>query len=139
MTEKRISKQIYRFLVVGTFNVFVDYTVLNLLYLFLDFSLFWSVFWGFISGGVVGYTLHSRWTFSAIIEGKKQEILKFSSLMAVSVFNLSLSELIIHFLVEVLSLNYNLAKLGAILITTSISFISMKFFIFKKTKAIIST
>lgn len=121
--------QSFRFLFFGIINAGVDYIVLNTLYTLFGISLFWSVFWGFIAGGIVGYFLHSRFTFRYNTKGKNlQKLLQYLTLCIV---NLALTEIVIQNLTFYIGLHYNISKLITLILIASISFFVNKFFFFR--------
>lgn len=125
-----LKYQPIRFLIVGIFNASVDYAVLNFLHAFLGISLFWSVFFGFLSGGITGYFLHSRFTFQYNTSGK--EIVKFSHFIFISIVGLSLTEITIYFLTEIYSVNYNIAKFFALVTAVVWSYGANNWWVFHK-------
>src|SRR3989344_1367938 len=106
-----------------------DYLILNILHLVFDISIFWSVFWGFISGGIIGYFFHSRFTFRYNTNNK--EFRKLSSYLLLAVANLALTEIVVHNLTVYTRMHYNASKFIALLLVASVSFTASKFIIFR--------
>ena len=129
---KTISSQVIRFLFFGSVNTVVDYAVLNTLYIVIGFSLFWSVFFGFVAGGVTGYFFHSRFTFRYDTTGV--ELQKLTHYLFISVINLSMTEILMYFLTTNLGIYYNMSKLITLILSIAISFSTSKFWVFRKIK-----
>lgn len=130
MLPRLVSQPIVRFLCIGTMNALLDYAVLNILYKIFDISLVWSVFWGFIAGGVIGYFLHARYTFIDSAYGK--HAMKLPQYFAICIVNLGVTEILIHTLVQDIGLYYNAAKFAALCLTALISYLVSRYIIFPK-------
>lgn len=123
------ESQVFRFLFFGTINAGVDYIVLNTLYLLFGISLFWSVFWGFIAGGIVGYFLHSRFTFR--YDTTNRNVQKLFQYLILCITNLGLTEFIVQNVTTHTGIHYNIAKFFALITAVLISFAINKFVIFR--------
>ncbi|OGY37299.1 MAG: hypothetical protein A3E36_02115 [Candidatus Andersenbacteria bacterium RIFCSPHIGHO2_12_FULL_45_11b] len=122
--------QIIRFLFFGLVTAAADYLILNILHLVFDISIFWSVFWGFISGGLIGYFLHSRFTFR--YNAGNKDLIKLSHYLLLCGANLALTEIVVQSLTVQIGVPYNTSKLIALVLVAGTSFIGNKFIVFRK-------
>ncbi len=125
-----LKHQIIRFLIIGGVSTIVDYAFLNCFSILLHFSLPWAVFYGFVSGSLIGYFLHSRFTFQFNTEG--QEMLKLSLYLSISITNLAITEFLMHLLTIDFGLHYNLGKFITLIFVATTSFSMSKWWIFRK-------
>ena len=122
-------KDIVRFGLVGLVGTAVDLGLLNLLHLQVGWSLFWAVFWGFVLATLVVYTINNRWTYGHLgLPFQAQNLLKYAT---VAVIGLAITELLVHFLSVENALNYNLAKIIAIMIVFFWNFFANRFWTFR--------
>ncbi len=122
--------QLARFIFFGLLTAGADYAILNILHLAFDVSLFWAVFWGFLSGGFIGYFLHSRFTFRYNTSNK--ELIKLSHYLLLCGANLILTEIIVQSLTIQLVVPYNTSKFIALIFVAGTSFLVNKFVLFRK-------
>jgi len=124
--------QLIRYGIVGAVNATVDYAVLNLCLLLFGFSLFWATFFGFAAGGILGYFLHSRWTFAYDTAGKEAQ--KLTHFLFIAVIGLTLTEAIVHLFTNQFELHYNYSKAIALVISVAWAYSASKWWVFKKTR-----
>lgn len=130
------ESQVFRFIFFGTLNAGADYIVLNTLYQLFGISLFWSVCWGFIVGGIIGYFLHSRFTFRYDTQGKNlQKLLQYLTVCAI---NLGITEYIVQSVTTHTNIHYNTAKFFALIMAVIISFTVNRFVVFRTTTSVIA-
>ncbi len=125
-----IEYQLVRYSLVGIFSISVDYFVLNILYLGLHFTLFWSVLLGFTTSVIVGYILHSRWTFRYNTSGR--EFSKISHYLFVTFIALGITEFIIHLATINFGIHYNISKTIALIFAILFTYFSSKYWVFYK-------
>ncbi|HLC48958.1 MAG TPA: GtrA family protein [Candidatus Andersenbacteria bacterium] len=123
--------QMIRYILVGALNVTIDFIVLNTSLLFFELSLFWATFFGFAAGGILGYFLHSRWTFQYDTTGK--EALKLSHFLLVAGIGLIITEAIVHLCTNQLGIYYNYSKTIAIIASVAWAYSASKWWVFRKT------
>ncbi len=121
--------QLARFIFFGLLTAGADYAILNILHLSFGISLFWAVFWGFVSGGCIGYFLHSRFTFRYNTSNK--ELIKLSHYLLLCGANLILTEIIVQSLTGQFTVPYNTSKFVALIVVATTSFLVNKFVLFR--------
>ncbi|OGY34128.1 MAG: hypothetical protein A3D99_02050 [Candidatus Andersenbacteria bacterium RIFCSPHIGHO2_12_FULL_45_11] len=121
--------QVIRYGIVGVVNTTVDYAVLNICLLLFGLSLFWATFFGFAAGGLVGYFLHSRWTFRYNTSGK--EMKKLSHFLCIAVIGLSLTEIIVHIFTNKYGFYYNYSKTIALVVSIAWAYSASKWWVFR--------
>lgn len=125
-----IEHQLVRYSLVGIFSISVDYFVLNILYLGLHFTLFWSVLLGFTTSVIVGYILHSRWTFRYNTSGR--EFSKITHYLFVTFIALGITESIVHLATISFGIHYNISKAVALFFAILFTYFSSKYWVFCK-------
>ena len=123
-----ITKQFYKFIVVGCFSTIINYCTFYILYKFLLVYYIVSSAIGFIAGVFAGYKFNKNWTFG-IQEKAETYIYKYYIVYVISLF-LGLGFLKI--LVAVVGLIPQIANILTIGLTTCTNFIGTKFWVFKK-------
>ncbi len=121
-----ISKQAIRFLLVGCFSTIISYsTFLIFLHIFSLHYLVANVA-GFISSIGFSYYCNQRWTFDS--KGSKH----FTKYISFYLGSLVLGSILLRIFVEFFGLIPEIANLLAIVITTCVNFLGIKFLVFKK-------
>jgi putative flippase GtrA len=115
---------------VGLVNFFVDFSILNLFYTVFHIDVIFSAAAGFIAGSILGFILHSRWTFSYNTQGKK--ILKYSQFLTVSGVGLILTVTIVYILSNKFHVYYNISKLIAVGISILWAYLANRWWVFNK-------
>ncbi len=122
--------QLVRYGIVGAVNATADYVVLNVCLLLFGVSLFWATFFGFVVGGILGYFLHSRWTFKYDTSGKETK--KLAHFLFIAFVGLTLTEVIVHLLTNRFGLYYNYSKAVALIIAVSWAYSASKWWVFRQ-------
>lgn len=117
---------------VGLLNFTSDFVVLNFFYKFFGINLILSTASGFITGSIVGFVLHSKWTFKYNTGGKN--FLKFSQFIFVSCTGLIITVSIVHLLSNIVGVYYNISKLIAVFFSILWAYSASRWWIFKKIK-----
>lgn len=109
-----VVKDMIKFGLTGAVSTVLDVGTLNLFFIVVHTSLYLSTFMGFIAGTINGYLMNNFWTYRRL--GKKANPKDFIKLAMVGAVGLGLTELIMFILSGKVGLNYNVAKLIAIVI-----------------------
>ena len=128
---KTLVKQILKFGVVGGIAFVIDYSILVFLTEVFSINYLISSAIAFTCSVVFNYILSIKWVFFANHDHKKStELIVF---VVLSVIGLGINELIMYVTVDLLIINYMLAKIGATAIVMVYNFITRKLFLEKKT------
>jgi len=126
LRRHHISKQAIRFLLVGCCSTIISYsTFLTFLRIFGLHYLIANVA-GFISSIGFSYYCNQRWTFDS--KGSKH----FTKYISFYLGSLVLGSILLRIFVEFFGLIPEIANLLAIVITTCVNFLGIKFLVFKK-------
>lgn len=123
-----VKKQFLKFIVIGVFSTFVNYSVFYVLYNFLFFHYLFSSGVGFLAGVFAGYNLNKTWSFG-IKEKSFEYVFKYYIVYTISLF-LGLGSL--YVLVNNLGILPEIANVITIGLTTCTNFIGIKIWVFKK-------
>jgi putative flippase GtrA len=124
--QHHLSKQIARFLVVGTCSTIISYsTFITCLHFFHLHYLLANVA-GFILSIGFSYNCNKRWTFGSHDSNYFQRYFLFY------LTSLILSTLLLRSIVELLGIIPEIANILTIAIITCLNFIGVKFLVFKK-------
>lgn len=118
-----------RYFLAGGIVISLDFGLLNILYL-LGVNLIIATTVGFIAGSVMGFFIHSRWTFNYDTSGKN--MLKLSQFLGVGIGGLVLTDIIIYSLAYKIGLNYNTAKVIAVLVSIIWAYSASRWWVFRK-------
>lgn len=127
---KPTIKELIRYGVSGSTVLAVDFALLNFAYLVLRLPLLLSVFISFVAAALLGYRLHSRFSFQYDTRGKDRQKLPMFVLLYAT--GLGITELMMYVLTVSWHLYYNLAKALAVIVVTLIQYSAMKWVIFRK-------
>lgn len=119
-----------RYIAAGSVVALTDFGLLNLFVRVFHANLYVAILVGFVIGSVVGYVIHSRWTFR--YDARGQHITKLSQLMTVGIGGIVLTESVIYGIVTVFHANYNLAKLLAVGISFVWAYSCSRWWVFRK-------
>lgn len=132
--------QLIKYGLVGLLCALVDFVLLNLTKSLL-FPLWLALAVGFAAGTILGYRLHSRWTFGYNTIGQGRA--KFSQFVILALTSLLLTELIVHLFVFFFNSNlhyagmtitsYNVGKLISLFVIYLWNFFISRFVIFRPT------
>jgi len=120
------SRQLIKFLFVGTFCTIVSYSVFLACLRLFDFHYILANFCGFICGVTLGYNLNSRWTF----DSKNSKL--FHRYLIFYLSSLIVSTLLLTLIVETLEVIPEIANILTIFVITYYNFFGVKFLVFKK-------
>jgi putative flippase GtrA len=123
-------KEIVRYGISGSIVLAVDFLLLNFSYLVLRLPLLLAVFISFVAAALVGYRMHSRFSFQFDTRGQdRKKLPMFVSLYGIG---LGITELMMYLLTISWHLHHNLAKALAVIVVTAIQYSAMKWVIFRK-------
>lgn len=128
MVDTLFLMKFLRFCVVGGSGVFVDFGVTWLVKERLRWNKFVANSMGFVIAATSNYILNRVWTFQSQNESIGSEYLSF---IGIALVGLAINNSIIYLLNERLKMNFYLAKLFAIGITTIWNFLMNYFFNFQ--------
>lgn len=128
-----LQHQIIRYGLVGSLSVSVDFAILNIAYLKINLPLYLSVLLGFTASVIIGYFLHSRWTFRYDTKGK--EFSKLTSYIFVTVIGLAITEGIVLIATERFGIYYNISKVIAVAFAILFTYITSKYWVFQNKTA----
>lgn len=127
-------KQIAKFGVVGVINTIIDFVLLNLFVSVFGFPVLISNTLSFSTAVTNSYFMNKYWTFT---DAKPVHIKQFSTFVLISMVGLILSNVLVHYGVDLLStyeLNfiwqYNIAKAVSAVIVLIWNFIASKYLVF---------
>ncbi|MDG1436751.1 MAG: GtrA family protein [Rickettsiaceae bacterium] len=123
-----VSKQFYRFIVVGVWSTIINYGIFIALLELMDINYLLASAMGFISGVFAGYGFNRKWTFKVEAKKGNAEIIKYYIVYSAS---LVLSLAFLHGVVDVLGLDPKIANILAVGLTTCTNFIGIKIMVFK--------
>lgn len=123
-----VSKQFYRFVVVGAWSTIINYGIFIALLELMDINYLLASAMGFISGVFAGYGFNRKWTFKVEEKKGNAEIIKYYIVYSAS---LVLSLVFLHGVVDVLGLDPKIANILAVGLTTCTNFIGIKIMVFK--------
>ena len=127
---KNLIMQILKFGVVGGIAFVIDYSILIFLTEVFEINYLISSAIAFACSVIFNYILSIKWVFLANHNHKKStELIVF---IVLSVIGLGINELIMYIAVDLLSIHYMLAKIGATIIVMIYNFITRKLFLEKK-------
>ncbi|HXH18938.1 MAG TPA: GtrA family protein [Chitinophagales bacterium] len=125
---QKIAKSAPRFLVAGGISTSLNYSMFYILHRWLQVNVLVSAAFGYVAGVAVGFLLNHYWTYSA----EKFYWSKAIGYLLVYLSSLGVSTLFLHAAVNIAGLNAFLMNLVAIGISTSLNFIGLQFFTYKK-------
>lgn len=123
-------RRLFRYLALGTIPTFFDVLVLNVLHGYLRVPLLVAANLGFVTAVIVGYFVHSRWSFGYDTTGR--ELTKLGAMFAVRLAGLLVTNVVMYVLALRLGIHYNLAKVVAMILSISWSYWMLSTRVFKK-------
>lgn len=118
-----------KFGLVGVVGTSIDLGLLNFLHLKAGLSLYGAIFWSFAAANITVYVINNRWTYGHLnLPFRARNLLKY---VIVAAIGLAITEAIIHFLSIENDLNYNLAKVIAIMIVFFWNFFGNRYWTFR--------
>jgi putative flippase GtrA len=128
--SKPTLPELFRYGISGSTVLATDYAILNFAYLVLRLPLLFATFLGFVGAALLGYRMHSTFTFKFDTRGK--HIKKLPVFVALYAVGLGITELIMYVGTVSWHLHHNLAKAMAVVVVTAIQYSAMKWVIFRK-------
>ncbi|HEY5714768.1 MAG TPA: GtrA family protein [Candidatus Gracilibacteria bacterium] len=128
LLTKLTSKHFRRFVVTGILSTILNYGVFYGLYRGLEWGYLIAAAMGYIVGLIFGYFLNKFWTFEVKTVPHFREIMGY---VMVYLISLVVSLLFLHVAVEYGDLDPRLANVLAIVISTILNFVGLKWFVFK--------
>ena len=126
MTQPASRVRLERFATVGVINTLCDGILFFVLVCLTGLIVISNVL-SYLAGAVVSFLLNKHWTFANVSRGgaTRSQIVKFAILSGVS---LTVSTITVSGFAEILPLLF--AKLISVIVTTGISFLGMRYFVF---------
>lgn len=126
LLSNEFLRQIQTFCIVGLFNAVINYSVF---YIFLGLNVDYRVagILGFLAGGVIGFFLNRKFTFSSAVSAQKGVILYFI-VQIVSLFGHIITQ---WYVVEFLYFNQIYSQLAGIGTSTILNFTLLKWIVFR--------
>ncbi len=125
--NNKLLMQIIRFGIVGGTAFVIDYLILIFCKEILHFDVLLSAFFGFSISVIYNYIISVTWVFDVNKENSKKR--NFILFIIFSVIGLGLTELIMWFGTEILSISYLIVKIIATAIVMIFNFITRKLFL----------
>ena len=129
LSKINFSKQLKYFLIIGLLAFFIDYIIYRLLF-FLISNINISKFFGFLFGTLFSFKCNTLLTFKS----KKYNLSHFLKFIYLYVSSMIINIIVNHQLFKLFSIstfNIQISFVFATLITASINFLGMKYFVFK--------
>ena len=122
-------KHISRFSLVGVVNTLIDFLLFTFCHGFIGLNYIASQIIGYSFGIANSFVLNKRWTFSATNSNKKtgHELFQF---IAVNLFSLFITLLMMSFLVNNLNINVYISKILVTFIAQITNFLAYKLWVF---------
>ncbi|MBL6664507.1 MAG: GtrA family protein [Rickettsiales bacterium] len=120
------SKQLIRFLIIGTIGTIISYSTFLILLNILHIHYLISNALAFIVGVAFGYYFNSKWSFNS------QNAKLFHRYFTFYLTSLALSTIILKIIVELFQIIPEIANLMTIFIVTYYNFFGVKLWVFKK-------
>ncbi len=121
-----VRKQLFRFIIIGSFGTLVDYIVYTLL--LSSFSVIFAKGLSFIGGSIIAFVLNKTWTFENRDRAHPQAF-KFAILYILTLgANISVN----YGILLILSKQYLVAFVIATGVHTVLNFFGQKFWVFKE-------
>ncbi len=137
LQRQRLLTDAIRFGLVGVIAAVVDIGLLNILYLGAGLGIYTATAWAFVIASIVAYRLNNHWTYRRLgLPFRAQNLTKYTATGAVG---LVITEGIIHLLVGRQGLDYNLAKIIAIMLVFFWNFFVNRYWTFRVRKLTIKT
>ena len=120
--------KLFKFIIVGFSGLLIDFGLTFVCKEKLSFNKYLSNSIGFLLAASSNYFLNRAWTFGS---NNPEIIAEFSSFFFVSIIGLSINNSILWLIHNKMSVNFYLAKFGAIIITTIWNFLANYYFTFQ--------
>ena len=127
--NSKLFLQIFKFGVVGGLAFIIDYSVLVFCKEVLNFNVLVSSALGFCISVVFNYIVSVKWVFDVNQENSSKK--NFVLFIVFSLIGLLLTEIIMFFGTDILSINYMIVKVVSTLIVMVFNFITRKLFLEK--------
>ena len=128
-----MSKQLFRFVVVGVVCTLINFGVFYLLFALLGINYLFSSASGFIAGVIFGYPINRLWTFEVAKAGGGS----FFKYLMVYLLSLAISLLLMALLVQRFGMRAEIANIICIFVTTCTNFLGIKLAVFNSKKMLI--
>lgn len=130
MVIKNVSQSpLQRFLIVGVASTCVNYGTYMLVYLVLMMSYDLAFIIGFLSGVACGYLLNRAWAFQVKLGDHRRDVWRY---LTVYITSLSIGLTCVRWAVKGLGVDPIAANLCAILVTTCINYVGIRFWVFRQ-------
>ena len=126
--NKKLFKQIYRFLIIGIIAFIIDYLVLIFSKEVINLNIYLSTFIAFVVSVIFNYILSVKWVFNVKTKKSKKNFIFF---IFFSIIGLIITELNMFIGVTLIELYYLIVKLFATVIVMVYNFITRKLFLEK--------
>ncbi len=129
MVENVSHSPLKRFLIVGVASTCVNYGTYMLVYLIAMMSYELAFIIGFLSGTSCGYLLNRAWTFQVKLGDHRRDVWRY---LTVYITSLLIGLTCVRWVVNGLGVDPIAANLGAILVTTCINYVGIRFWVFRQ-------
>jgi len=126
--DKRLFKQIIRFIVTGALSAGLEFFVYTSLVAHLNLHYQYSNVIAFIAANVLNYTLSRNWVF---VKGRHSASVEFIAFAIVALVGLGLNILILWVMIGRMQIDYRVAKIFAIGVVVIWNFLSKKMLVFQ--------
>lgn len=126
--NKKLFKQIYRFLIIGIIAFIIDYLVLIFSKEVINLNIYLSTFIAFVVSVIFNYILSVKWVFNVKTKKSKKNFIFF---IFFSIIGLIITEVIMFIGVTLIEFYYLIVKLFATVIVMVYNFITRKLFLEK--------
>jgi len=120
--------KLFKFIIVGFSGLFIDFGLTFVCKEKLSLNKYLSNSIGFLLASLSNYIFNRIWTFSS---NNPEIFIEFSSFFFVSIIGLLVNNAVLWLIHNKIGINFYLAKLGAILVTTLWNFFANYYFTFQ--------
>jgi len=121
--------QMVRYGIVGTIGAVIDFGLLNLLVLYLDWNVYLAATVGFTVAASSNYVLNLKWTFRD--SPSKHRLVQYGQFILVALLGLMINNGTMYILIENFDWWFNFAKLTAVLIVFIWNYLANRYWTFR--------
>jgi len=121
--------QMVRYGIVGTIGAVIDFGLLNLLVLYLDWNVYLAATVGFTAAASSNYVLNLNWTFRD--SPSKHRLVQYGQFILVALLGLMINNGTMYILIENFGWWFNFAKLSAVLVVFVWNYLANRYWTFR--------
>ena len=121
--------QMVRYGIVGTIGAVIDFGLLNLLVLYLDWNVYLAATVGFTAAASSNYVLNLKWTFRD--SPSKHRLVQYGQFILVALLGLMINNGTMYILIENFGWWFNFAKLSAVLVVFVWNYLANRYWTFR--------